>query len=274
MISYMGNSGSWGAPQMTTSDQKRALVTGANGFVGRVLCRHLADQGWEVRGCDLNAADEQPDYKTCDVAEAGQIEAVLDWAGPITHVFHLAARTFVPDSMDDPCGVVETNLQGTMRLLTLLHARGGGVRTVFIGSSEAYGPPQSVPITEDHPLCPNNPYAMTKAAADHFCAYAHQSMGMDIVRIRPFNHSGPGQSDRFVLSSFARQVAEVEAGLRGPVLEVGNLAARRDFSHVGDVVRAYERAAIDGASGEAYNVCSGRSYVIQEALDTLLGLSD
>lgn len=226
-----------------------------------------------MRGCDLGADGDPPDYKSCDVSKSDQIEAMLEWAGPITHVFHLAARTFVPEAMDDPCGVVETNLQGTMKLLTQLHARGGEVRTIFIGSSEAYGPPQSLPITEEHPLCPNNPYAMTKAAGDHFCVYAHQSLGMDIVRIRPFNHSGPGQSDRFVLSSLARQIAEAEAGLREPALEVGNLEARRDFSHVRDVVRAYERAVIDGVSGEAYNVCGGRSYAIQEALDTLLGLS-
>lgn len=259
---------------MSSSHHKRALVTGANGFVGRVLCRHLTKRGWEVFGCDMEGLGGQASFKTCNVAEADQIAAVLDWSGPITHVFHLAARTFVPDSIEDPCGVVETNLQGSMRLLTSLHARGGNVRMVFIGSSEAYGSPQFLPITEDHPLCPKNPYAMTKAAADHFCAYAHQSMGMDIVRIRPFNHSGPGQTDQFVLASFARQIAEVEAGLREPVLEVGNLAARRDFSHVDDVVRAYECAAMDGAPGEAYNVCRGRSCVIQDALAMLLELSD
>ena len=123
------------------------------------------------------------------MSKANQIEAVLDWADPITHVFHLAARTFVPDSMDDPCGVVETNLQGTMRLLTGLSKRGGNVRTVFIGSSEAYGSPQSVPITEDHPLCPNNPYAMTKAALISMTKTFAVELGRSGIRI---NAIAPG----------------------------------------------------------------------------------
>jgi GDP-4-dehydro-6-deoxy-D-mannose reductase len=251
----------------------RALVTGALGFVGSALCAHLKRQGWELVRTDLDDAVGHRDFLSCDLTRPEQIESLLERAGDLTHLFHLAARTFVPESIEDPAGTLDANLQAVIHLGSSAQRITPGIRFVFASTSEIYGPPASTPVTEDHPFNPQNPYAITKAAADHYCRYLAETDGADVVRLRLFNHSGPGQSGRFVLSSFARQIADIEAGRAAPVLRVGNLEARRDFTHVDDVLRAYEAAALGSATGEAYNICSGESHSMQEALDILLDLS-
>ncbi|MCH8204920.1 MAG: SDR family NAD(P)-dependent oxidoreductase [Candidatus Hydrogenedentes bacterium] len=252
----------------------RVLVTGSNGFVGMHLCRHLAARGYEVFGCDLVSAEDSPRRRICDIADAQSIEEAVQWAGPLDFVVHLAAITFVPDATNSPAEVVDVNFLGTIRLTEALQAQAPESRLVFVGSSEVYGPRKETPITEERSLAPANPYAISKAAADEYCRFLSQNSGMDIVRMRPFNHSGPGQSDRFVLSSFARQIAEIEKGQRKAVIEVGNLEAARDFMHVNDVVRAYETALQKGRAGEAYNICSGQSHRIGDALEALVAMSD
>ena len=253
---------------------RRALVTGAEGFVGQALCAHLTAQGWDVRGSALrDLPDAGGSYFQCDITDRVEVERLMVWAAGATHVFHLAALTFVPDSLQDPALAMTANLIGTIHLTSSLKTHLPNARLIYVGSADAYGVPQSLPVTEDHPLRPDNPYSISKAAADEFCGYLHKASRADIVRMRPFNHSGAGQAERFVLSNFARQIAAIEAGKAEPVLRVGNLAAARDFSHVNDVVRAYELAALHGTAGEVYNVCSGRSRVIQDALDILLSLS-
>jgi GDP-4-dehydro-6-deoxy-D-mannose reductase len=249
---------------------RRALITGATGFVGRILTAHLAERGWDTVGWGYPPG---PDALPCDLSDRDQVRAAFAQSGQVTHVFHLAALTFVPDALRAPAAAMRVNYEGTVNLAETLCAESPESRLIYVGSAEVYGPPQSLPVTEDHPLRPANPYAISKAAADHYCAYLTRSGALDVVRMRPFNHSGPGQSDQFVLSSFARQVAEIEAGHHESILRVGNLASARDFLHVNDVVRAYERAALQGRTGEAYNICSGRAWRIQEALDILLRLS-
>jgi len=251
----------------------RALVTGADGFVGGVLCRHLARAGWEVRAGVMRDAQEPAREFQCDITCADRVDALVAWAGPVDVVFHLAAVTFVPESIQDPRRAMRVNVEGTMNLLQACRARRPESRFMYVSTSEVYGPPLELPIREEHPLNPKNPYAIAKAAADSYCAYVCESTGYDIVRLRPFNHSGPGQSDLFVLSSFARQLARAEAGAAEPVLRVGSLEARRDFLHVDDVVRAYELAARKGGSGEVYNIASGRAVLIRDALDTLLRMA-
>ncbi len=248
---------------------KRALVTGASGFAGKTLCARLEAQGWEVHGCGYPPCDE---VAPCDVSDREQVRNTLDAVGGLTHVFHLAALTFVPDGNRDPVKAMRVNLEGTVNLATALRDGGAQARLIFVGSAEAYGAPKFLPMTEAHPLEPVNPYAISKAAADHYCAFLSRSSKMEIVRLRPFNHSGPGQSDQFVLSSFARQIAAIEAGAAPPRIHVGNLEAKRDFMHVGDVVRAYELAALEAEPGEAYNLCSGAAQSIQDALDALLAM--
>lgn len=253
---------------MPSADDRRALITGADGFVGGYLRAHLRDQGWHVRAA-TGAATNAPDARRRDIADAGQVADLLAWAAPVTHVYHLAAVTFVPEAITSPIRATEVNLAGTMRLIRATRDACPNARFLYVSSSEVYGPPQRLPVTETHPLEPANPYAITKAAADQYCRFVHKNDGMDIVVARPFNHSGPGQSGQFALSSFARQIAEMEAGSREPVLRVGNLEAARDFSHVADVVRAYEVLALEGEPGEAYNVCSGTAYRLQDAVNRL-----
>ncbi|MCP4645703.1 MAG: NAD-dependent epimerase/dehydratase family protein [bacterium] len=252
---------------------QRALVTGANGFVGVILCDQLASRGWElVKG--VYGAAEGDDTKACDLANRAEVDELVGWAGAVDHVLHLGAMTFVPDSIQSPAATIAVNVEGTINLIEALRVSGFEGRFVFVGSAGAYGQPRALPVEEDHPLCPINPYDISKAAADQYCAFAYDATGMDIVRTRPFNHSGPGQSTRFVLPAFARQLALIEAGEAPPEFRVGNLEAARDFLHVDDVTAAYEAVALRGKPGEVYNICSGTSRTIREALDGLLALSE
>jgi len=251
----------------------RALVTGAAGFVGTILSAHLRKQGWAVTCSDHHVPQGGgADWFACDISDAAQIDQMVAWAGSVTHVFHLAAVTFVPEAGRNPSGAFNVNLLGTVHVAEAVARHAPDARLIYVSTAEVYGHPQFLPITESHPLDPTNPYAISKAAADQYCAYLNH-VGRDVVRVRPFNHTGPGQSDLFVLSSFARQIAQIESGKLPPVLQVGNIEAARDFSHVGDVVRAYECLALKGVSGEVYNVCSGHAVTVRDALDQLLALA-
>lgn len=245
----------------------RALVTGAAGFVGSTLCALLEARGWAVvRTVQPGQAGGVP----CEITDPESVRAVFAEAGAVTHVFHLAAIAFVPTANHNPTLAMNVNLNGTIHIAEAMRATWPGARLIFIGSSDAYGAPESLPLRETHPLNPANPYAISKAAGDHYCAYLHRAHGADVVRVRPFNHSGPRQEPAFFLPSCAKQIAEIEAGKKPPVLQVGNLDAVRDFSHVDDVVRAFEAVALRGSAGEAYNVCQGRGYTMREALEALL----
>ncbi len=251
---------------------RRVLVTGANGFVGGYLCPHLAGNGYEVL-CGVSGAPTQaPAAREFDLSDATSVDGLVQWADQPQVVVHLAAIAYIPEAAKSPASVMDVNLLGTIRVLEAVRRHAPGARVLFVGSGDAYGQPERLPMTEDQPLRPVNPYAISKAAADHYCAYA-AAAGLDVVRARPFNHGGAGQSDGVVLSSFARQIAEMEAGTRPPVLHVGTLETIRDFTHVADVVRAYRLLIERGKKGDAYNICSGKSYRIQELLDGLLGLT-
>ncbi len=240
--------------------------------MGQFLSAHLESQGWQIIGTILNGTPKQGEI-VCDITQQEHLEHLMKQIKSVSHVFHLAAITSVPQSIAEPVATMKVNVEGTIRLFETLTKHSPNARFLYIGSAEAYGPSQFLPITEEHPFHPSNPYAISKATADLYFEFAFRNRDLDIVRARPFNHSGPGQSDAFALSSFARQIAQIEAGRVSPVIHVGNLEARRDFLHVRDVVRAYERLAISGERGEAYNVCSGRSYSMREALDKLVALA-
>ena len=251
----------------------RVLVTGSEGFVGRHLCAYLAAQGYEVRGCDVAVPPEHPERRACNVQHKEEAEGLIDWCGTADYVIHLAAISFVPEAGRDPARVMAVNLSGTIHLADAVRAAWPDARFLFVSSSEVYGPPASLPVTEAHAINPQNPYAISKAAADAFCRYAHRQNGLDTIVMRPFNHSGPGQSDRFALSSFARQIAEMESGNAERILRVGNLGVKRDFMHIHDVVRAYECALCAGAAGEAYNLCSGIGHSWQGAVEELIHIA-
>ena len=241
----------------------RVLVTGAAGFVGRHLVPRLERDGWDVIAAD----------RELDVADAPTLEARVAESAPDA-VVHLAAQSSVADSWRQAALTYRVNYLGARSLLEALRRRAPGARLLLVGSAGVYGslPPGSPPFDETSPLRPVSPYARTKAAADLLGA-CYAARGLSVLRLRPFNHTGPGQSEGFALSSFARQLAEIEAGRREPELRVGNLDSVRDFLDVEDVVEAYVRLLEGGAAAGAYNVASGVGTRIGELLERLIARS-
>jgi len=261
----------------------RALITGADGFAGGHLARHLREAvaGAELHGTVRLPAGQYPQLREM-MASVTQIDlrdpdAVLDLVRTIRPdaILHLAAQAFVPRSFEDPWETLENNIRAQLNLLLAVLAVGIAPRILIVSSAEIYGsvPPEQMPMTEDLPLAPDNPYSVSKVAQDMLGLQYYLSHNLPIVRVRPFNHIGPGQSPSFVAPAFALQIARIERGLQEPVIRVGNLAARRDFSDVRDVAAAYLAAITRGRPGAVYNVCSGRAYSIQYLLDTLLSYS-
>jgi len=248
--------------------KKQALVTGAGGFVGQHLLKYLQTCGWEVFGCDIV---QKEGLFYCDLQKKEQIETLLNQIGPLSTVFHLSAISFVPQSMQDPLSCFKTNTDSVIMFTELLHKHYGSkdLNFVFISSSEVYGPPCYLPIDEKHPLNPQNPYAISKLTSDLYCQYLNRNRLLSTIIIRPFNHSGAGQNEQFVLSNFAKQFVEIEKGIKEPTLYVGNIEVERDFLHVSDVVRAYETLAQYGERGEVYNLCSGSPYSIKQIIEIL-----
>lgn len=250
---------------------KRALVTGADGFVGRHLTRYLRNCGWEVIGCDIVPREGM---HVCNLLDREETEVFLKSIGTISHVFHLSAISFVPQSIENPLSCFQINTDGVITFTHLLNQYyGSQVHFLFISTSEVYGQPCYLPIDERHPLNPQNPYAISKLASDFYCQYLHKKRILSTTIIRPFNHSGAGQNERFVLSSFAKQFIEIEKGIKQPILHVGNIEVKRDFLHVSDVIRAYEMLAQNEGNGEAYNLCSGKSHSLKQIIDILQTLT-
>lgn len=254
----------------------RVLVTGAAGFVGSWLVRDLVGDGHSVHaagqpGHAVPADRAGAEWLGMDVTSAESVAEAVRRAAPDA-VFHLAGQASVGDSFHDPLGTWDVNATGTLRVASALPK---GARLLLVSSAEAYGavPEAEQPIGEDRPLRPCNPYAASKAAAEMAALQAGESVGIEVVVARSFNHTGPGQDPRFALASFARQLALIRAGGAEPVLHVGNLSARRDLLDVRDVVRAYRRLMESGAPGRVYNVCSGEARSMQEAVDELVEIS-
>lgn len=248
----------------------RALITGIRGFAGRHLAKLLQDEGLEVWGVSRETGTEQEERVfEADLLDRDAVGTALDKTAPDL-IFHLAAQASVGVSWKDPEATIRNNVFAQLNLLEAIRELGMSPRVLVVSSNEVYGAPagpDELPFRETSALRPNNPYALSKVAQDLMGYQYHATYGMPIVRVRPFNHLGPGQSDDFVAPSFARQVAEIEAGLRDPVIRVGNLEAERDFSDVRDVVRAYYLVTTKGEAGEVYNVGSGQAVSIQTVLD-------
>lgn len=240
----------------------RALVTGAGGFVGRHLVDHLTDAGDEVLTSD-------PSHGGPDITDAEALAAEVAAVDPEV-IYHLAGWANVGTSWSHPAEAFRVNAEGTLNLLAA--ARQAGVdRVVAVSSADVYGkaPPEEMPLTEDSPLRPTSPYAASKVAADFLGLQAWLGHGLAVMRVRAFNHLGPGQSDGFMASALASRIARAERD-GGTVLPVGDLTARRDHTDVRDVVRAYRLLALHGEPGEAYNVCSGTDVAVQDVADALL----
>lgn len=255
----------------------RALITGVQGFAGPHLIRLLQQETtWALYG--LSRSQQVP-AEGCipviaDLLDRARIEAVVREIAP-THVFHLAAQSHVPTSHNDSGATVANNITGQLNLLDACKVLSTPPRVLVVASAEEYGraAPDSMPLSEDESFNPTSPYAVSKIAQDFLGLQYFLSYGLPIVRVRPFNHIGPGQSERFVVSAFARQIAMIEAGKQEAIVRVGNLEARRDFLDVRDVVRAYYLALTCGAAGEVYNIGSGTAVSIRDVLTTLLSLS-
>jgi GDP-4-dehydro-6-deoxy-D-mannose reductase len=192
------------------------------------------------------------------------------------YVFHLAAQSNVQVAFKDPEATLMTNVVGQLHLLNALREYVPEARILIVCSSEEYGlvRPEDIPIDEDTPFKPTNPYAVSKVAQDALATQHFIAWGQRTIRVRPFNHIGPGQSELFVTAAFARQVAMIESGEQEPVIRVGNLEAERDFTDVRDMARAYHLAVLHGEPGEVYNIGSGRGYRMQWVLDTLVAMSN
>ena len=235
-----------------------ALVTGARGFAGRHLVEYL-----RARGDDVVA----PSSAEVDLRDADATRALVRDAQP-GRVFHLAALASVPRSWEEPERTLGDNQAMTRALLEAVRHEAPGARVLIASSGDAYGAPASLPVTEDAPLAPENPYALSKATCDLLGHLYARAWELNVVRSRAFNHAGPGQSDDYVVGTLTRQVAAAEvAGENSVVIRTGNPDSARDFTDVRDVVRAYD-AAIELESG-VYNVASERSVTVTELLDAI-----
>ncbi len=261
----------------------RALITGLAGFAGSHLADHLlAHEDIEVYGVSLPAdgtrnvehALNRIELHFADLGDYQLVQELLEAIKP-DYIFHLAAQASVARSWVSPGETLTNNITIQLHLLQAIIALHLTPRVLVVGSADEYGlvRPEDLPIDEDTPLCPLNPYAVSKIAQDYLGYQYFLSHGLDIVRVRPFNHIGPRQGPGFVVPDFAGQIARIEADLQEPVIRVGNLSARRDFSDVRDIVRGYYLALASGKAGEVYNLGSSRAYSIEEILDKLLQAS-
>lgn len=263
---------------MSEPARKTALIIGAAGFVGGYLAAHLNETGrWNVAATKM--AHETMDLSDTDVfdldiLDKAAVAALLQRVCPDV-VFHLAAQSSVALSWKNPALTVDVNIKGMLNVLDAVRDSRHKMRVLLIGSSEEYGPvrPDEIPVRETTPTRPASVYAVTKDTQNRLGALYAKAYGMDIVSTRSFNHIGPKQAPIFVVADFCKQVAEIEAGRREAVMRVGNLSAKRDFTDVRDVVRAYALLAQHGRAGETYNVGQGVSVAIEDILRQILSLS-
>lgn len=259
----------------------RALVTGAAGFVGAHLCRHLVDKDDAVAAFVRPEDDDRPLRDLSDrlhvilgdVTDPRTIRDAIAAFKPDV-IYHLAGFAFVPDGESDPAAVMAVNLNGTIHIAEAVLRSGLNTRVVFAGSGEVYGGlgDESPPFTEDDPPRPLTLYAHSKWFAERMLLHYRRQRGVSTVALRLFNHIGPGQSPRFSIASFVEQIRGMKTA-GGGVIHVGNLEARRDFTDVRDVVRAYRSAGVAVDPPAVVNICTGRDRSIREVLNRLVALS-
>jgi GDP-4-dehydro-6-deoxy-D-mannose reductase len=254
----------------------KTLVIGAAGFVGKHLVALLKTLNWQIFATRLpgETVDNGVPSYDLDILDPDAIGSLLEKINPDC-IFHLAAQSSVALSWKKPALTVDVNIKGTVHLLEAVRNLKNLPRVLLIGSSEEYGYvlPEELPVREETLLRPGNVYALTKAAQGLVGQIYSRAYGLEVVAVRAFNHIGPGQLDTFAVSGFCKQVAEIETGLHPPVIQVGNLSAKRDFTDVRDIVKAYSLLIEKGKSGEIYNIGSGKAISIREVLAMILSLS-
>ena len=262
---------------------RRVLVTGVTGFAGSHLvdymltrndCEIFGIQRWRSPLENVEHFKDRITLVECDLRDASSTRDTLERIRP-EWIFHLAAQSFVPTSWSAPTESLTTNVLGQLNIFEAVRRIGLTCRIQLACSSEEYGMvfADELPIKETNPLRPLSPYAVSKVAQDLLGYQYWMSWKVDCVRTRGFNHEGPRRGPVFVASDFAKQIADIEKGRKPPVLHVGNLEAKRDFTDVRDMVRGYWLALEKCEPGEVYNLCSGKAYSIQEVLDLLLGMT-
>jgi GDP-4-dehydro-6-deoxy-D-mannose reductase len=262
----------------------RVLVTGITGFAGSHLAEFLLAKGdvevfgtyrWRSRMDNINHISGRIQLLECDLKDATAVRKAVQTAKP-DKIFHLAGQSYVPASWSAPAETFQTNVISTIHLLETIKESFSETIMQIACSSEEYGmvSPEEVPIKETNPLRPLSPYGVSKVAQDLLGYQYHQNYGLRTIRTRGFNHTGPRRGDVFVSSNFAKQLAMIKIGKQEPVIKVGNLEAKRDFTDVRDMVRGYWEATEKGQFGDVYNLGSGYAYRIQEVLNLLIKISN
>ncbi|NYH08989.1 GDP-mannose 4,6-dehydratase [Pseudomonas moraviensis] len=246
--------------------KKSLFITGLSGFVGQHIQSRLQGESasWQLL----------PAASAYDLTKP---DSLIDlWPQLPDAVIHLAGQTFVPEAFRDPARTFDINLLGTLNLLQALKARGFSGTFLYVSSGDVYGQVEepALPITEQQPPCPRNPYAVSKLSAEFLSLQWGLSEGWPVLVARPFNHIGTGQKDSFVIASAARQINRIKQGLQAPQLEVGDIDVTRDFLDVGDVVSAYFALLEKGTPGQVYNICSGHEQSIRSLIEQMGDLAE
>ncbi len=249
---------------------RRILITGGTGFVGGHLIRHLKSSDVKlivVSASDATTQEPEVEYCKTDIRNGDDVDAVVREAKP-DHIYHLAGVSSVPDSWENPRIAFDINVAGSYNVFEAAMSLPFPPRILNVSTSQVYAKSEGI-LSETSPLGPDNPYAASKAMAELLSVQYRKSPNGGVITARAFNHTGPGQTPGFVMPSIAKQLAEIEAGLRPPVLRVGNLNVKRDFTDVRDVVAAYSKLLDQGEIGEIYNVCSGRAVLLADVVREL-----
>jgi GDP-4-dehydro-6-deoxy-D-mannose reductase len=262
--------------------KKKALITGITGFAGSHLAELLLSEGFEVAGIarwrsktdGLAPIFHHLRLIEADLLDLHSLQKALIEIRP-DYIYHLAAQSYVPASWTSPSVTLEINVVGSANLFEAVRNAQIDPVIQIACSSEEYGmvKPDECPIKETNQLRPLSPYGVSKLAMDYLGYQYFRSYGLKIIRTRGFNHTGPRRGPVFAESSFAKQIAEIEKGKTEPVVKVGNLEAKRDYTDVRDMVRGYYLATLKGEPGEVYNICSGKAVKIKEVLDRLIAQS-
>lgn len=251
---------------------KKVLITGIEGFVGTYLAEYLHKKHYRVFGIHFTKPTKKiGKLYQCDIREYQSLLSIIKDVCPDI-IFHLAAQSSVAQGEKDIQDTFTTNTQGTLNILEVIKETKQNPRFIYISSCEVYGP-SNKKLTERSQTKPVSFYALSKLLAENICRYYYQHYNFDIVILRPFSHTGPGQSEKFIFPRVARKIAEIEAGLSEPYLLVGNIDIKRDYTDISDIVKAYYIAIKKCQSGETYNITSGKPYSLRKGVEYLISLS-